>query len=288
MLKKVVFMSGLPRSGSTLLMNILAQNPHVQPSGTSGLFEIVQGMRNQYTQSVNIKAQPEEEMDTRFKECCKAAIRGWCEGDKEIYIEKSRAWPQFFEFLQNIGMKPYMIVTVRDLRPVLASMEKLYRKNSLRVDPVAGLSTTEARVKQWGGGVPVGEAANQIQDLFTRGLSDQVIFVKYEDLVQNPQQTLSKIYSYIDEDTYLHDFANVEQVTVEDDRLHGIPDLHNIRSAVSIEQDDWNEVLGSDLSQAIVKGAPWFYEKFYNAKLGIPLTNEGVISTTGLDCCDYT
>lgn len=263
MTNKIIFMSGLPRSGSTLLMNILAQNPKIQPSGTSGLIEVVQGMRNQYTQSNNVKAHDEIEMDTRFKAACKAAIEGWAQGDGEIYIDKSRAWPQHFEFLENIGLKPYIIVTIRDLRAVLSSMEKLYRNNSLRIDPVSGNTTTKNRVQVWGGGVPVGESANQIEDVFTRGLKDKICFVKYEDLVIKPFKVLSEIYEYIEEPEYQHEFNEIKQVTQEDDRLHGIPDLHVIRPELKAVPVDWEEVLGKELSDGIVQGAPWFYERFY-------------------------
>jgi sulfotransferase len=261
--QKVVFMSGLPRSGSTLLMNILAQNPRIQPSGTSGLFEVILGMRNQYTASNNVKAQDEKEMDARFKAACRGAILGWGKGNQPIYVDKSRGWPQHIEFLTEIGIKPYVIVTIRDLRAVLASMEKLYRNNSLRIDPVAGATTTENRVKLWAGGVPVGEAANQIQDIFTRGLSPSVIFVKYEDLVVAPDVTLSNIYNYIEEDEYVHDFDNVVQVTKEDDRLFGIPNLHNIRPKVAPALNDAAEIIGRETCAGILQGAPWFYHRFY-------------------------
>lgn len=267
---KIVFMSGLPRSGSTLLMNILAQNPNIQPSGTSGLFEVITGMRNQYTLSKNVKAQDEEEMDARFKAACLGAIQGWSGGKGHIYIDKSRAWPQHIEFLQTIGIKPYIIVNIRDLRNVLASMEKLYRKNVLRIDPAAGATTTENRVKLWGGGVPVGEAANQVKDIFTRGLDPQMIFVKYEDLTVAPDVTLKNIYDYIEEDNYEHDFNNVVQVTHEDDRLHDIPNLHNIRPKVEPQADDSTEVIGQDLCSGIIQGAPWFYKRFYRDALAPP------------------
>lgn len=272
--QKIVFMAGLPRSGSTLLMNILAQNPRIDPSGTSGLFEIIQGMRNQYTQSRNVAAQDEGEMDGRFKSACKQAIKGWCSSSKPVAIDKSRAWLQQYEFLTTIGIKPYIIVTIRDLRSVLASMEKLYRKNSLRIDPVEGMTTTEHRVKAWASGAPVGEACNQVQDIITRGLHENVIFVNYENLTSAPNEVMEKIYSYIEESEFVHDFKNVIQVTREDDRLHGIPNLHNIRNTVKALEDDSEDVIGQDLCAGIIQGAPWFYKAFYPELVSIQQLKE--------------
>lgn len=273
-------MSGLPRSGSTLLMNILAQNPNIQPSGTSGLIEVIQGMRNQYTNSINVKAQDDAEMNRRFTNAAIGAIRGWGHSSEaEIYVDKSRGWPQHYEFLQTIGFQPLMIVTVRDLRAVLSSMEKLYRKNSLRVDPTIWADarraqSTEGRVQLWAGGAPVGDAASQIQDLIHRGHAENVLFVRYEDLISNPSGIMLQVYDYIDEEPYDHDFENIEQVTQEDDRLHGIPDLHNIRPQIAPVAEDWDEILGSTLANGIVSGTPWFYNNFYNNQ-----ANQEVVQT---------
>ena len=47
--KKIFFISGLPRSGSTLLCNILAQNPaFFVTKATSGCIEILFSIRNQW------------------------------------------------------------------------------------------------------------------------------------------------------------------------------------------------------------------------------------------------
>ena len=47
--KSFAFISGLPRSGSTLLCNILAQNPEAKVSkATSGLHDVLFGVRNQW------------------------------------------------------------------------------------------------------------------------------------------------------------------------------------------------------------------------------------------------
>lgn len=266
---KVAFLSGLPRSGSTLLLNILAQNPKINVTGTSGLVELCTAMRQQFSQSVSINAQPKPEMDTRFKAACKGAIEGWAGiSTSEMYIDKNRSWPTNIEFLESVGIKPKIIITVRDLRAVLSSMEKLYRQNSLRIDPVTNAQqqnagTTEGRIQAWGGGTPIGVAANEIKDIFTRKLESKVHFVKFEDLTTNPVHEIEVIYKYLGMDNYNHNFNSVSQVTHEDDRLHGIPNLHNIRPIVGEVEEDWEDILGKALSDQIPPGARWFYELFY-------------------------
>lgn len=270
MTNTIYLLSGLPRSGSTLLLNILAQNSEIEVSGTSGLYEIVHAMRQTFTKSTAITAQPEEEMNFRFRNMCREAIKGWMMSKQDgasIYIDKSRAWPAYYEFFKDLAFDVKTIITIRDLRGVLSSMEKLYRKNSLRVDPVINTSdlplTTEERVKTWGGGVPVGSSANLIRDIFSRKIQDDFIFVRYEDLTINPEKELEQIYQYLGLDSYEHELDNIRQVTKEDDRLHGIPALHDIEPVMRTGIEDWNDVLGGELCQKIINGAPWYYDLFY-------------------------
>jgi len=56
--KEIFFISGLPRSGSTLLCNILAQNPEIFVSkATSGCVEILFSIRNQWDRIVEHQAE---------------------------------------------------------------------------------------------------------------------------------------------------------------------------------------------------------------------------------------
>lgn len=61
-MEKIFFQSSLPRSGSTLLQNILGQNPDFYTTPTSGLVELLYRSRNGYSDSSEFKAQDEETM----------------------------------------------------------------------------------------------------------------------------------------------------------------------------------------------------------------------------------
>ena len=62
--KEIFFINGMPRSGSTLLCNILAQNPEFHTTPTSGLSEIVKGIHEFWKTSPMIKASesPEKQL----------------------------------------------------------------------------------------------------------------------------------------------------------------------------------------------------------------------------------
>ena len=71
MVKKILYNSSLPRSGSTIIQNILAQNPEIYPTPTSGVFEMVNSIRTVYSNSQEFKAQDKELMERGYKEFLK-------------------------------------------------------------------------------------------------------------------------------------------------------------------------------------------------------------------------
>ena len=83
---------------------------------------------------------------------------------------------------------------------------------------------------------------NVIRDAVTRGWRENMLFVDYDALCTSTQFELNRIYQFIDEDTYEHDPDNVEQVTKEDDSVHGFVGLHDIRPKVRPQGPQWESV----------------------------------------------
>ena len=79
---------------------------------------------------------------------------------------------------------------------------------------------------------PVGIAYNRIRDAISRGYSDRLHFIEFEDLTTNPKKAMQGIYEFLEYEYFDHDFEYVEQVTQENDDIHGIPGLHVIRNKV--------------------------------------------------------
>ena len=53
-------MSGLPRSGSSLIQNILNQNPYFYATGTSPILNIILKLKNLYSNDLIIKSTPDK------------------------------------------------------------------------------------------------------------------------------------------------------------------------------------------------------------------------------------
>lgn len=248
--KSFYFIAGLPRSGSTLLCNILNQNPRFHATSTSGVLDMLLAIRNNWNNITAFKATRNEPAKLRV-------LRGmlhsfYADVDKPLIFDKSRGWPGYLEMAETIlGSKAKVLVPVRDVRDVLASFEKIWRKDSKTGQIpqekkfAKEFQTVEGRSDVWmRSDQPVGSSLNRVKDALRRGYGDRMFFIRFEDLTRKPEKTLREVYEFLGEEWYQHDFDNVEQVTQEDDFFHGFQDLHTIRQRVEPVPSNWKEILG--------------------------------------------
>jgi sulfotransferase len=246
MIKKIYFISGQTRSGSELLANILAQNPKFNATTTSGILEILFTIRNTWDNHLEFKATPNEEGKKRV---LKAILESYHNTDK-IVFDKSRGWLAYLEMAKEIlGYEPKVLVPIRDMRDVLSSWEKLYRKNTLNQSGVERIDYFTAQTIQGRcqnllrNDQPIGLAHNRIIDALQRGWGKNMLFIDYEDLCKNPKQTMEIIYKFLGEEYHEHNFENIKQITQSDDAVYGFKDLHKIKPKLEYHSD-WKEILG--------------------------------------------
>lgn len=269
MVQKIFFQSSLPRAGSTLFQNIMGQNPEFYVTPTSGVLELLYSARHNYTNSPEFKAQDADQMKSGFINFCHSGIFGFFNGvtDKKYVLDKSRGWGIHYGFLNSFYPEPKIICMVRDLRAIFASMEKNFRKNQHLDSGLVNHSTmkgttTEKRIDIWAQGQPVGLAIERLFQIFKEGIDKKMLFIKYEDLAENPGQQMKRVYDYLELPYFEHDFNNIMQLTQEDDSIYGIYGDHQIRKKLEPLRPDWKEVLGTTASQWIKNNYKWFYDEF--------------------------
>jgi len=239
----IIFVAGLPRSGSTLLMNLLAQNPRHHVTPTNGLINLMTMVRDNWAQVESFQSQGLEQVQPRVAASLRAMTYGFYERELasgRVVFDKSRGWLQHIELLEEVYQRPVRVICpVRDLRAVAASFEKLHRANPMGrrgyLGPAYVAAQTidgRARVVLSPGGV-AGLPVNAIRDAMSRGVSDRVVVVRYQELVSKPQESLDNLHELLGLPGFKYDPDHVKQVTVEDDLLLGWgPDLHTIRPRV--------------------------------------------------------
>ena len=267
---KIAFQSSLPRSGSTLLCNIVGQNPDFHVTPTSGLLDLLYVSRTQFTRGLEFKAQDKEEMDNAFAGYCRGGLEGYASAltDKPWFFDKCRGWNIHYHFLSGFYPNPKIVCMIRDPLDVLCSMERNFRKSKFQdpgiVEHGAMRNTTVAkRVDHWIAAPPVGMAMERLQEVINMGIDDKMLFIKYEDLCASPRSELERFYSYLDLPYYEgHDYDNVEQITVEDDSVYGVFGDHKIRKQVKPQPSCAQEIFGSELCEYIIDRYTWYYRRF--------------------------
>lgn len=267
---KLFFNSSMPRSGSTLLQNILAKDERFYVTPTSGLLELIYGARKNFTDCPEFKAQNPVLMKNAFLSFCKNGIEAYInsfDNSKQYFVDKSRGWGYNFFLLQEIlGEKPKILMMVRDLRSILASMEKIYRKNQAyhqNINNPASMQGTNLtkRINAWLNSPPVGLALDRLKDIIQQDIAKHFKIIKYEDLLTSPQETMNDIYSYLDVTPYSFDFQNIPQVTKEDDEVYGVYGNHKIQNSLQPLKFDYQNILGKELCNELKNGGmKWYFD----------------------------
>ena len=260
-MKTIHFVSGLPRACSTLLCNLLAQNPRVHATATSPLHEIGYIARKVF-QTEECKSIGGPTMESMFFDY----IRGGCGHafdnitDRPVVADKCRSWIGHLDQTFKIWPNAKILVPVRDIRGVLSSMEKKRQShpspfNGAEEANPANWTTIEKRVQGWLSSPPVGIAIERLHEASTR-FGKKLHFVHAEDLTKNPKETMRAVWEYLEEDFTEHDFNNVEQYTHESEVGWPYGD-HTIRHIIKPLIADWNTTLGRPLSDAISQKFDW-------------------------------
>jgi sulfotransferase len=258
---KIFFTSSMPRSGSTLLMNILGQNEKNYVTPTSGLIELIVGVKNSWRNHIEFKAEGLDIIQPRIENTMAGIINGYFKKefeDGKIVFDKSRGWLQYIEILEKIlNKKIKIIVTIRDIRSVVASFEKIYRNRGIDYIDASGdaffkCQTVYGRAEELlRPSSVVGIYINRLRDALQRGVADRIIFVRYRDLMTNPKIVVNNLCDKLEIDRFEFDPNNIKQVTHENDVWHGM-NLHKIRSKIEPpEEVPWEKILPKDLAEKL-------------------------------------
>jgi sulfotransferase len=269
MIQKVFFNASLPRAGSTLLQNVLMQNPEIYSSPTSGVIELLLAARTIYSNGDAFRAQDQKQMELGMQGYLRSGLYGFYGNitDRPYAIDKSRAWIGNWRFLNFVEPNPKIICMVRDLRAVFASMEKNFRKNPHKDPGLVDASklqnmSTDSRMMHFSTTPPIGPTLEWLYDAITQGLDKNILFIRFEDFTKNPENEMRRVYNYLELPYYQHDFDNVEQLTNENDTIHGIFGDHKIKNKIEPQVDDYNDILGFHNSDKLKQHYSWFFTKF--------------------------
>ena len=268
--KKYNFISGLPRSGSTLLSSILNQNPSFTAGITDALFEIIMSMIQ--IRSTSLSAHGSLGVE-KLEELARALFESYYSDSNPVVFNTHRAWTCETALAKKLFPTFKMIVCVRDIPWIVDSFERLNSDNPLTLKSIyhfgQGTSIYD-RYNMLVGNVPdkaayIAGPLKSLRQAMSCRERNQLLFVDYESLVSNTEATIKKIYEFIEEPYYEHDFDKVGANYAEYDIPTGMDGMHLVRDKVSKIQRD--TVLPKDLWAEAEQMSFWKFDHQLKNKL---------------------
>lgn len=257
-MRKFHFISGLPRSGSTLLSGILLQNPRFHAGMSSPVLSLVQAAMRAASGN-EFSVMMSEEKNLRL-------VRGIFDAyyddvaPAEVIFDTNRLWTAQLPLMRELAPEAKVIACVRNPAWVMDSIEKIVRSNPLRRSRIFANEAEHATVYARADAVMrpermIGAALNALKEGYFGAEAKRVLLVEYDILCQRPRETMQLVYQFLEEPWFEHDFENVEFTHDEFDTSLNTPGLHTVKRKV--QWDPRETVLPPDLFDRLAALAFW-------------------------------
>ena len=229
------FISGLPRSGSTLLAAILRQNPAFSAAITSPVgalymaLETAMSRRNEAAVFLDA-AQRQAVLHGVFASYYHAA------DPATVLFDTNRLWCARMAALSELFPQSRVICCVRDVSWIIDSIERQAQRNPFELSGLFGYepgSTVYSRVARVAASDGmVGYALDALREACFGAHAERLILLDYEALTRTPGSALRELYRLLGEPLYTHNFEDVSYEADAFDAALGSPGLHRVHGRV--------------------------------------------------------
>jgi sulfotransferase len=252
------FISGLPRSGSTLLAAILLQNPAFHAAMTSPVGSLYMAMEG----AMSRRNEASVFLDAGQR---RALLRGVFAGyyhaldPAMVIFDTNRLWCARLPALAELFPHARVICCVRDVPWIIDSIERQVQRNPFEPSGLFNFNVTGTvytRVAQVAASDGlVGYALDAMREACFGPHSARLILLDYEALVRDPEIAMAGLYTALGEPSFKHDFEHVTYEADAFDAALGAPGLHKVEGRVA-----WRPrptVLPQDLFDRFVNDSFW-------------------------------
>jgi len=230
------FISGLPRSGSTLLAAILRQNPRFHAAMTSPVGSLFTSLHS----TMGSDNEFAEFIDEKQRE---RMLRGvfdlyYQDFPQEVIVDTNRLWCARLPLLLRLFPEAKFLCTVRNVAWIMDSVERLVRKNAIlpsklfngprESDTVYHRTEALASRDRF-----VGFSYYALKEAFYSPEARNILVIDYDILTQAPAQVLPLVYQFLGEPVFDHDFANLDYQEPGFDARLGMHGLHEVKRKVA-------------------------------------------------------
>ena len=238
---KLYLISGLPRSGRHFLTTVIDQNPKFYTAVETPLCELVY---RQFSLWVDKDREYQEDLlNDKIRNMQHPFLKNYIANfysnltNKKIVFDSSFSWHNRY----NIWMlkliceeAPKVICCVRDMEEIAASYTNLYNNNGRFFEEYLVYDGTDL-IKTY----------NELWKTRSSSFRGSLHIVKYNDLVDDHDNTMKKIYKFIEQPYFKTDFKKIKRNKDYDkaEELHRLKGLHNIKEGLEKSDTDINKTL---------------------------------------------
>ena len=225
--EQFVCLSGLPRTGSTLLSALLSQNPRIHAEGNSAVCQLMWEMAQSVTLcreqlQANQKEHLVQQLITHIPHLYYQNI------PEKVVVDKCRSWTHGPNLnLARVCIDPQIkvIVLVRPVVEIVASFARLYQRNGFTGETLqaklAALLVPQSE--------PLMRSIQGVQWAKKQADPRTFLFVSYQELVTQPEATLARIYAFGGWPPFDHDWSHIQMKYPENDTVYGLEGQHEVR-----------------------------------------------------------
>ncbi|MEM7766869.1 MAG: sulfotransferase [Pseudomonadota bacterium] len=257
-MRKIHFISGLPRAGSTLTGAILKQNPQFHAGMSSPIASLFDGLIGQVSAGSELSTMVNADQRARI-------LRGlfdsyYSDQPEDVIFDTNRAWTAKLPALMQLFPDAKVICLVRDLAWIMDSLERQFRDNAFENTRLFNNPNERATVYTRVEALAhpnrlVGFPWHALREACYSDFADRVILVEYDLLVRRPSEVFKLLYDFIGEPLFDHDFDAVAYDAPAFDAQLGLDGLHRVQPKVAPQTRQ--TILPPDLFEKYANLAFW-------------------------------
>jgi sulfotransferase len=232
---QIHFISGLPRSGSTMLAAILRQNPRFHAQMSAPVHDMFTNLCRTMGAANDVALNVTER--TRIK-----VLRGVFEafyeevsGPNSVVFDTSRGWCAFLPTLAALFPNSRVLCCVRNPSWILDSVERYAQATNMAPSRMFDFPATvydRVEIMMRSGAGFVGYPMSGLRQAWFSEYADKLVAVRYETITQQPAEVMQQIYDILGEPAFAHKFDDLEFDAPEFDKRLGLPGFHKVRRRV--------------------------------------------------------
>jgi hypothetical protein len=242
--KKLFFLVALPRSGNTLFGSLMNQNPDIAVTPNSITLEIMKDLFLLKQTDVFQNYPDHKSLDNVLDSIFDTYYKDWPQ--KYIIDRGPVMTPGNFMLMQNHFKRPLKIIIIlRDLMDVLASYIKWFENEPTAFPNKYGHTTIEQKLSMLMN--KDGAIAKDLEAIKNSFNYPEIChYLRYDDLVNQPEIEINKIYDFLEIPRFNHNFKSLNQFKINgisyDDTVVGNK-MHIIREEIRKETNPYKSMI---------------------------------------------